>query len=1281
MPSRKSHVRRKIALKARCHIRPMPRQYFGVSSAMFARPEDLLNIAGAGGRPFEEFVLDLVREEGFRHEIPPHHVHWDHRTNRPDGGRDIIVDFQHGDPNPPFVPQKPSIWSAKSGNDGLQPATLQEELLAKHHEDLRNHLRNGNPFIWCILQPIDEDRHRKLQEKATAIAKSNGFSAELIEFRTLTNLCTILNNHPGLVTKHLPSVAARLEEVLLLREWEQEDRFAVGWVDFAERSKLIADLQNHLRAQTTSNVLHLAGLSGVGKTRTVREACQADDLNGVWYVPRLEAFTDKLLRHLTRNDQLVARVIVDEVPLSELAAFQSRVRNYSNRLRFITIGPALRGERSQPGNNILILPEPETGAGVLAVVRQAGIGLSDPVLDSIASFSAHDLRLALMLVEATKKDGEFRDLPIRDGDDVWNRLMRLFRDHIGDITAFRNHYPYLTLSIDIGRAGEHRHELESIAAQFNVSVVRLDETIAAAAPCGLGVLTPSFFEAAPRTLAGFLFRYRVWPGLEPRIQEFLNDLPDRLLRRFIERCQECVGNERRQMEEALQNFFLMTLGSKSIERLADRGRSRLFKAWAELDPANGLTWLREAIDHASDGQLAALDGNPDGSGGWRGRRQVVWLCEELACFGEHFFACEHILFRLAQVETEPSIGNNSTVVWRQLFWPALSFTEVPFSKRGELLLHRLQAATSQTLPLVLAAVAEVLGRTPMRHAPPKVVGGRLVPEPSRPATVHELRQLQLDFAQRSLEGIGALPPELFRAAASFLITNLQLFLSFDQLQKIKELFGRVGHDDDVCRVLRLQLNQLIQFRERKQAKTASVTGDHLLNQLQQWSNELSPTDLAARIRELTAQDFYEVMRQIRELDNPGLPEPFKQLAEDMLKQPQVVHTLLDWFDTDKPRSAFQLGDVLGKLDTSGVLSSTVAAWAESGRCKMFIAGYLRGCAGERGLLPKEWVQLLDKCAVHHPEHTAFITLQADISNNGIRRVLAAVSSGKIPPLYLRGFAPQEWAVALDDSSKANILHAILYFQEDNPREFISLGLALIAAWTDYGRKPLCEPLIEPSLSLLRCSNSVRVDPSDWSVVLDLLASSHPSEVAMIALHAITSKGEARVHLEKHVMETLSSIAKVVPTAVMAAVGNRLRDEEGRVFFSVGRFHGLFEAIGLPTIQQWVTQNGSDILKYIARQLESPSLKDGVPFIPPVTNWVLTQFGNDPRILLEYCAGRHAGEVRVGNAREHREELEKAMAPFIAHSLPWVRDWAKYELKSNERDAEIDDYTDEIQERL
>jgi hypothetical protein len=170
-------------------------------------------------------------------------------------------------------------------------------------------------------------------------------------------------------------------------------------------------------------------------------------------------------------------------------------------------------------------------------------------------------------------------------------------------------------------------------------------------------------------------------------------------------------------------------------------------------------------------------------------------------------------------------------------------------------------------------------------------------------------------------------------------------------------------------------------------------------------------------------------------------------------------------------------------------------------------------------------------------------------------------------------------------------------------------------------------------------------------------------------------------VEDNTFKTLLDLARQHPRIVMEAVGKRLLDPDRRPFFGLLRFPGLFEAIGLPEVQRWVMEHGAEPVRFMARHLESPWLRDGAVFIPPVTEWILTQFGAEERVFTEFCAGRHAFEMREGHARDRRAELVRAMAPFINHELAWVRRWAQYELDENEYEAKWDDELDDRQERM
>jgi hypothetical protein len=1245
---------------------------------MFARPEELNVLAGNGGRPFEELLYDLIVAEASRHGIPPSAVHWDHRTNIGDGGRDIIVDATHSDP-PRFIPRLSSIWSAKSGRDGIQPSTLKKELNHPRHVEVRNHLLAGSPYVWCALWPMSEDERADLQAKIVEVAKELNFDPVLVEVRSLTTLCSTLNDNPGLIAKHLPNLARPFEGTLRLGEWEAQDSFGftTPFVDFGGRMDVVSQIRSHLCARKGQNVLHLAGLSGIGKTRTVLEACRDQrELSGVLYIPQYANFRDLFLQHLTRNSHALALIVIDEVPLEDVRSLTSKVDQFSNRIRIVTIGPARRNERGRPSANILVLQEPQTRLGVLEVIRRVGSGISQPVLESIAHFSAHDLRLALMLLEATRQDGNFRDLPIEDGEDVWRRVTSLFTARLGDLEAFRTHYPYLTFAIDIGVEGELRREMEEVARQFAVPVQRLDEAIDFASSCGLGFRSTAFFESTPRALAGHLFRQRVWGSLRPRLATFVGGLPDRLLRRFIERCQECTGPERQDMEEALDSFFQQELGHPDVTQLLDRNRSRLFKTWAELDPVRGMDWLRQAINSASDTQLKAFSGNPDAIGGWGGRRQIVWLCESLASFGEYFWNCEEVLFRLAQIETEPSIGNNSSKIWMSMFHIIFAFTEISFQERSVLLLRRLQDSNEQTFGLVFSAVEEALvGGSVSRIIPPAIVGGRLVPEPWKPATRAELYQLQHDFGQRVLEVISQLPSSMQPLIGSALISNLGSFVRFHFIPELRSVLDT--RIEDVRRAVHVEVRQIIEDCDE------SSPDPHVnksLHELREWENALRPKDLAGQIRELTSLDYWDAMRRERRTSKEQGTSPYRRLAEQVEGTPDIFRQLEEWFTSPEAKSCFNFALALGEVDHTDLLAPIVGCWLEAGACRSVVSGYLRGLVIRRGAMPDDWASRLETLAVKHAEYAATVTADADFSARGFQRINRLVKSGSIPATFLKTFLYGPWEPFVGHSERLELLELLL--SPLNQREdSMNVALNLLEWWTDFGTLPLQSELAKAAVQLLRKTLEVRCDAGSWSDLLKSVAATHPEDAAELILAALTSDGPRGTCLQHMIMPTLLLLASSHPRIVMEAIGRRILRPEYQPFFGLLRFEGLFDAIGLEELKSWLCGRQTEIAQLIARHLSSPSVQQDSPTIPPVTDWVLTTFGKDHCVMDEFLRGRHAFEIRSGHARDRRAELEQALEPFRNHEKPWVKKWAEFELRENDHDAKLDDYLDDRLERM
>ncbi len=1246
---------------------------------MLVQPKDLVDeLSGAGGEKFEAFVQKLVRAECRRHGITDAQVDWDYRTTCPDGGCDIFIKDGHTSANPRLIPNSPSLWSIKSGADGTESSTFARELRDSSHDRIRDHLNAGNIYVWCVLQPMSQGKREEMDDKRTELARELEFDPEQVVFFWNDALAEILESHPCLIPDFLPSVSVRNQGVMSINRWLSESPdfrgLKIPWVDFAERDELKEKIRRHFLAHDESPVLHIAGISGIGKTRTALEACiENSDTANTLYAPSLNELSKDFLYYIETQDVCI-RLIVDEVSLAEFECLLHRFALIAHRVRLVTIGPARRDERRRPGDPMLmVLDEPDTTGGVLPVVKIAAPFLASQVQENIAEISGHDLRLALLLTFSTPEDPNLRDVPVRNLDEVWTRITRLFAGRL-DASTFPNRYQLLTSAIDIGQAGQFRSELEYIADHFEVSVDDLDCVIRDAHQCGLGLKTPSFFEAGPRTLAMWVFLDLLWPRLSPTLDQFLQQMPsDRLRRRFLERCQEVPPGQRDEILDRIGVFFLTHLGQPEIARLSDREQSRVFQAWAETDPQRGLQWLKQAVGTADDDNLRRLRGDPDGSGGWTGRRQVVWLCENLACFAEYFWDCEEILFRLAQVETEQSIANNSTNTWKEMYLPVLSNTEVSFPERLDHLIHRLQDASDETLDLIVSAGMGILDTSFSRMAPPRIVGGRIVPEGWKPSTMQQLRDLQRDAGRRILSTALSLGNQLTERVAQHVISHLHRFVRIGLLIEAKEFIDAMNPSSMHMLSLRATLEETI-YREELISKDKEEKPEYITT-LRSWSTSIRPESVIDHVVDVTWRYPWTVHKDsIKEGDPDDYAGIYSDVARLLIEEPGVLDSLLSWFDSPKCVSAEYLARHAGKQDKQMELMPTVRLWLEQGRCCDFVVGYLSGLVAQQGHLPTDVLETVDAIASVHRSLALKATIYADISKSGFERIMRIMPNAASEEiLLLRSLARGRWAKRLSPNDKLVLLDRLLDLSKQPESPALGVAFTLVVCWTDIGAKELDHLLLPSALQLLNTATIPQhaVEAHDWKIVAEMIMMSFPQETAD-ALAAALIDFE-RYDRKRYAEEVIKELATSFPHEVMLALGSRMLDETTASLFSIDVYRGLFEAVGVDEVRQWVEEHGEQAARRVARHLAGPHIdENGNPVIPEVTDWLLTKYGNNRKVFTEFCMGQHSGEVRVGHARDRRESLHSLVDPFVDHKKQWVRDWARHELESFREEVQWDD---------
>lgn len=1234
--------------------------------------DELLNTFVGQGGPFEAVLHSLVRAEAWACDIRPDQIDWDYRTNIGDGGRDILIRVGNSSAARKFIPAVPSIWSAKSGVDGLKAPVLRREVT--DHPKVLAHLRGGGAYVWCVAAPADNDDARdKLRDEGAALAREQGFGAEQIIFFFRDTITAWLNQHVGVASIYLnlPRGWKTLDE------WRKRDKnFSVPWVEFGDRAALVTRIQEHLLGSSGPNVIHLAGWSGIGKTRAVLHACLKEaGLEGVLYFPTLEGFTAGAEDYLVRNEGARAAVVIDEVEVTDWRGLRERVAHYGERVRIVTVGAGTK-EGITPLDGVVVVPTPESTGGVSEVIRAADPTLSSERAAHLARWCDHDLRLALLLVEANRQDPGLTEQAISSAEDVWRRVLNLFREEIGDVNAFRDVLEILCVSIDIGNSGEPRKELQYLGEYFGKPEAAFDRVITQAIDCGLGRQQGRFFEPGPRALARRVFERRTWPRLRQTASKFIGGMPTlRLQKRFVERGHECSSTTREEIGAALTAWFHERFSSHKIDLLSDRQSSRVFAAYAELNPALGLTWLQRAVERASPEELLAFDARTDGSGFWRGRRQAVWLCDHLAQFPEHFWQCEAILFRLGLYETEEKTSNNSRGVWQRFFRPVFSWTATPFEERIRHLARRIGRAEVAEQPMIMGAALEAVKEPTGETIPPNVVGGRIAPEEWRPKTNQDIEQARAEAAVAILEAVKGLSADRVEVPRSTIIDNLGLFLSLGCLEQLRDWLSPAELDEDTLRRLRIKIDGHLNFlrlratgsdwlevhpteRERSKASEALLG-------IGAWRDSFEPEGLEDRIREVTGRERWEHGSYFAEDHDEQSAAIYEQLATDVVKSPEVMDGLREWFDSDRARSAFELGSALARLDDSFVLLERMFTNLIEDRATNLFIGYFDGIKRKFGALPPPLSQLLDTVGETRPLSVTLITLQSDISDAGFQRLLRLVPiSGPNPSARLAALSYRGWAEKLSEEQKAQVIRLLASLGQGGDLWAYKIALDLITYWGHQRWEVLPEEIATPVAEMLEAclEGTHHFDAWDWTRAVRKLPQSHNLQKIELLVSALIGEGRC-IEVCNDALNMLRELAKELPEEVMQSVGVRALDPKTGVYFFVSEFHGLFESIGLDVVRRWIKQGaGVTGARAIARHVDAPSpTPDDPTHVPPLTGWLLSEFEEDERVFTEFCVGRHSGELYVGSMSRYFEGTEERMKPYLNHPLRRVREWAQYEI--------------------
>ena len=1214
------------------------------------------------GKAFTVFMDSVLRATAAKLGIPPSDVHTNLRTNLPDGGVDTQIDS--GNDAAGYL-TGPTLWQfkARKFND-ITSGVIRDEIHGESKQDARDLINKGYAYRLCICEDAPPPNKKALQDELDRCVKEVNPSSRPALILLASDLAAWANQYPAIVARYLQ---VPVEHFRWHENWRPsavgETRIFVPPEHYADWK---ARVEAHLDWSRKPNevALTLYGKAGVGKTRSLFEILdrQIDQRELVLYTNDEQAAIE-IATALTNDGTQNAILVADECLTRARFRLAQILLGNEHRVRLITIDNALERTRT-----------------LAAEVHIAGATEAETLKVLEANFDQVPLDRRIRYTRIAKGSLRFavymctHDSEIQESGNISSALADAhsyyesrFSGQFGFDSEDRKALEIVALVDRVGYRDEHAGELDALCGLIGKDPRDVRERLERTRK-SMGFIASAgryyYVTPAPVAMVAFESAWDRWVAPDPN--RFLKGLPEDLVQPFQDR----VSSASPEVGAVVARFFrdwTITRGARILESESD---TRHLLALVVADPSTQVPLLRRLIESASVSQLRR--GEPAGFPyqGSTTRRLLVSLAEEIAQFSEFFFDAEAILFRLSLEEIEPSIGNNATNTWKGLFRILLSGTEVPFEKRFEVLKQRSTDQTTSVRQLVISAAAAAVDRQPFRTVGAPLFGSRVPPQDWRPKTYGEYYDaiegcvgLLLDMASDTDQDVAnAAKKALFDAASHLLwagyITPVRKALAGKVTEDLKPRIRSLVRESHS----RLSWKQLPAENQNPEIKAA----------LEEWLASLETGTLHAQLIENVASEPWS-----HHFDEEEWRKRVDDLAKQLYADPLAFANELRWLNSGEAKAAAEVGHFFGRLDAENqrylkqIIEEAIRLEADA-----FARGYVYGITENPRPDLSQLNQELDRVQSINPRLAFYIMLPAGDLVRSFERALSMVRSRQIQARLLSNLEVWVGNRKTTPSEAGQAIRSLLPIAESDGRDIIDVALDFVAYQINrvgaedkagllsqiFGEK------MEDLWTLLDLfvSNPGRED--FWfSRVLRVATDIDPARGCDVATRMIVGSSFPMKDEGEKILEEL---LQIYPAEIMEAVGRRITDDETKNQFFLRKFSFL-STIPFDVAKAWLERVGVVGARAIARHLPPPYLSTtGRPEVPPLTEYVLTRFEDDPRTFSEFVAGVHSFQGYRGSYSAARQKEADEAKAFLNHRSKRVREWALLEMRQAEEDARV-----------
>jgi len=1075
----------------------------------------------------------------------------------------------------------------------------------------------------------------------------------------------LIKNKKTQLPKPTPSyITERIGRYLIAKEALNEPEFGNSWVEMNITSVAQTKIHSHFTSRERNLALFICGLSGIGKTRNVLNACKTSGYENTLYYKnfnRFEIDIELIKKHAIDNCETF-NIIVDEATIENWQEINRSFYNYPEYFRFILIGTMPKSQNSSDENICILLPNTEKD--IVSAIEAQYPTFNQEEIQAIYKLCYNDLRLAILISRLYDKEKK-HDVSMSTSilcsqstrlNDMFNSTEAILSKTISTNSNNKpvgvdiNLYFYrLSLFVDIGFLNRASEEIDNLAKYFNEqNSSNFKLTIEHLHNINLGIQKEDYFELSPRALAKLAFEQQGWNFVKYRLDNFMDSISDDTMRkRFFDRVNECAMSK--EVNEALASWFCKKY-YKSDLKMLNYSNAHEAMMFIEHNPEVGLPWLKSAVNNASDNELKSF-----GSYINKSRRHVVWTCEHLANFKEYFIDCEEILFKLAENECEVAISNNSQGIWSGFFSIMLSNTEVPFYNRYDILIKRtLKYENTEDAELFRKAFSVVLADGNIRWLPPKIVGGVITPKNWQPKTLGDLIDAKNYVINKLVESFKTCTKSIQNVIIETLSKNMGSFICYDMLLNYKETLECILESQSQKNELVLIIEKQIRRLEHNNNDNEEVSA-HDIEILKQWIEELKDKTLNGKLYEYLNRSIWSYGHSDEEKQEAeqlicDICEAFCALPDKLVTLKKVVTETT--YDKEAMSSfAEHLTFFEETFDFFEIISYISNEKLDSS----FLRGYYLGVYKKNGKLPELLLNVLDEIAGANADFVLWASVVFDISDNGHKRILSLLNTSSSINC-MENIKYKEWYSFLSSDRKIELCNNISNCE--NRLKYI-ICFELLQGWIQHGEKSsaiyeVCIQLFEKCLA----ENS-RFEIYTIAELLKKCPKKYHNQTVrlMISLFNFNdSYGSVNYHIKDFIHSIKNEDNEKI---ILEQLGEKLIFSNQSLRGQAMR--GFFDNFSLAAVKEWIEEKPLDRAPLIAYHLDSPNLSQKE--FSPLTKYLLTTYQNSQEVYKNFIFGGYNFVVYTPEDYYNKcDEWYELLKEYEDSSFDHVRHWAEYEKK-------------------